>query len=105
MVDLGGLAGLQELKIFYISVIIFIILLIRGWNMYNKMRYGKKKRRIFVQGASEEKLEKCFKLIKKSAAKIQGMKEIDIDFLEGNQLRIQDSKKSGSQVNGYFKSS
>jgi len=103
MIDLGGLAGLQELKLFYISVIIVIILLIRGWNMYNKVRYGKKKRRSAAKGVSEERLENCFKLPHKSAQKLRGMKEITVDFLEDDQFHVIDTKNPNDQFYGFFK--
>ena len=102
MIDLSGLAGLQELKMFYISVIIVIVLLIRGWNMYNKIRYGKKRRRATVKGVSNEKIESCFKLPKSSAKKLQGMNHITVDFLEDHHFKVQD-KKSDTQINGLFK--
>ena len=103
MIDLGGLAGLQELRLFYISVIIFIILMIRGWNMYNKVRYGKKKRRSTAKGVSEEKLESFFKLPRNSAKKLQSMDEITVDFLEDHQFHVVDSKNPDDQFYGFFK--
>jgi len=103
MIDLGGLAGLQELKLFYISVIIFIILMIRGWNMYNKVRYGKKKRRSTTKGVTEEKLENCFKLPHNSAKKLRGMTEINVDFLEDHQFHVTDKKNPNDQFYGFFK--
>ncbi len=103
MIDLGGLSGLQELKLFYISVIIVIILLIRGWNMYNKVRYGKKKRRSMAKGVSAEKLESCFKLPRNSAKKLQGMSEITVDFLEDHQFHVQDKNNADNQFYGFFK--
>jgi len=103
MIDLGGLAGLQELKLLYISVIIVIILLIRGWNMYNKVRYGKKKRRSMAKGVTEEKLESCFKLPNKSAQKLRDMKEITVDFLEDHQFHVEDKKNTNNQFDGYFR--
>jgi len=105
MVDLGGLVGLQELKIVYISGIILIVFLIRGWNFYNKVRYGKKRRRKSVRGVSDERLEKYFKLPQGSAGRLQGMKEIDVDFLENNQIRIDDSRKALHCFDGHFKPS
>jgi len=103
MIDLSGLAGLQELKVFYISVIIVIILLIRGWNMYNKVRYGKKKRRSTAKGVTEEKLESFFKLPPNSAKKLQGMDEITVDFLEDHQFHVKDTKNTSNQFDGFFR--
>jgi len=103
MIDLGGLSGLQELKIFYISAIIVIILMIRGWNMYNKMRYGKKKRRTTSKGVSQEKLEQCFELPPHSAQKLWEMQEITVDFLEDNQFHVMDKKNPNDQFYGYFR--
>jgi len=105
MIDLSGLAGLQELKVFYISAIVGIILIVRGWNMYNKARYGKKMRRTHAQGVSGEMLEEYFLLPKNSAVRLQEMKEINIDFLDDCQLRIQESNKSSHPFDGYFKPS
>jgi len=103
MIDLSGLAGLQELRLFYISAIIVIILLIRGWNMYNKARYGKKKRRSTAKGVSEEKLESCFKLPRNGAKKLQDMREITVDFLEDYQFHVTDTKNPNDQFYGFFK--
>jgi len=103
MIDLRGLAGLQELKLFYISVIIVIILMIRGWNMYNKARYGKKKRRSTAKGVSEEKLEKWFKLPPNSARKLQNMREITVDFSEDHQFHIEDTETGTTQFDGFFR--
>jgi len=105
MIDLSGLAGLQELKIFYISVIVGIIFLVRGWNMYNKTRFGKKKRRAHAQSFSGEMVEEYFQLPKHSAMQLQEMKEINIEFLKNCQLRIQESNKPRNQFDGYFKPS
>jgi len=104
MIDLGGLSGLQELKLFYISVIIVIVLLIRGWNMYNKARYGKKKRRSTAKGVSEERLENSFKLPHNSVKKLQDMREITVDFLEDNQFHFKDTKNVSNHFDGYFRS-
>jgi len=103
MIDLGGLSGLQELKLFYISVIIFIVLLIRGWNMYNKARYGKKKRRSATKGVTEERLENCFKLPRNSVNKLWDMKEINVDFLEDHQFHVEESKNASNHFNGFFR--
>lgn len=103
MIDLSGLSGLQELKLFYISVIIVIVLLIRGWNMYNKARYGKKKRRSVVKGVSEERLEGCFKLPPGSVQKLRKMEEITVDFLEDHQFHIRDTKNAKNQFDGFFR--
>ncbi|MBN1870747.1 MAG: poly-beta-1,6-N-acetyl-D-glucosamine biosynthesis protein PgaD [Candidatus Omnitrophica bacterium] len=105
MVDLGGFVGLQQLKIYYVSVIIVIIFLVRGWNLYNKVRYGKKTRRKFVRGVSDERLEKCFKLPQGSAHQLQGMKRFDVDFFDGHQIRIRLPGKPQSLIDGYFKPS
>lgn len=105
MVDLGGLVGLQELKIFYISGIILIVFLIRGWNIYNKMRYGKKSRRKFVRGVSDAKLEEYFKLPQGNARQLQGTKEIDVDFREDHQIHIAALGKPRRSINGYLKPS
>jgi poly-beta-1,6-N-acetyl-D-glucosamine biosynthesis protein PgaD len=103
MIDLSGLAGLRELKLFYISVFIFIVLLIRGWNMYNKARYGKKKRRASMKGVSGEKIEECFDLPANSVDALRNMDEIDVDFLEDHQIRIKDSKNTSRQLTGKFR--
>jgi len=103
MIDLSGLAGLQELKIFYISVIIVIVLVIRGWNMYNKVRYGKKKRRSNIKGVSEEKLENCFELPRSSVKKLKNMRDITVDFLEDHQFHITDTKNPIDQFYGFFR--
>jgi len=103
MIDLGGLAGLQELKLVYISVLIIIILLIRGWNMYNKVRYGKKKRRSTTRGVSEERLESCFKLPSDSVKKLRKMDEITVDFLEDHQFHVEDTKNAKNQFDGSFR--
>lgn len=105
MVDLGGLVGLKELRIIYISVIILIIFIVRGWNLYNKMRYGKKCRRRFVRGVSNKKLEKHFKLPENSAARLQRMNAIDVDFLEDHELRITRPGAPHSAVKGHFRPS
>lgn len=102
MIDLSGLAGLDELKVYYISVIIFIILLVRGWNMYNKVRYGKQRRRASAKHVTDEKLESCFALPGKSAKKLQNMTNLTIDFLEDHHIRIKD-KDSDTQINGHFR--
>jgi len=103
MIDLSGLAGLEEMKIFYISVIIAIILLMRGWNMYNKMRFGKKDRRKFAPKVSEENLEDYFKLPQNSAQKLWNMGEITVDFLEDHQFHVIDTKNPNDQFYGFFK--
>jgi len=103
MIDLSGWAGLQELRLIYISVIIFIIFLICGWNMYNKVRYGKKKRRSTVKCVSEEELESCFKLPRNSAKKLQGMNEITVDILGNHQFHVEDTKNTNNQFDGFFK--
>jgi biofilm PGA synthesis protein PgaD len=105
MVDLGGLVGLQELKIFYISGIVAIIFLVRGWNFYNKVRFGRKQRRKFVRGVSEKRLEKFFKLPEGSAGQLTDTKEIDIDFLENHQIQINRPRKFHKTITGYFKPS
>ena len=105
MVDLGGLAGLREMKIFYISIIILIIFSVRGWNFYNKVRYGKKRRRKFVRGVSDKRLEDYFKLPQGSAHQLQGMNEVNVDFLEGHKILIRRSPTSRSSINGYFRPS
>ena len=103
MIDLGGLSGLQEMKLFYISVIIVIILLVRGWNMYNKARYGKKKRRSTAKGVSQETLESFFKLPRNSAQKLQNMEEITVDFLEDHQFHVEDTKNPSNKFDGFFR--
>jgi len=103
MIDLSGLAGLQELKLVYISVLIVIVFTICGWNMYNKMRYGKKKRRSNAQDVSEEKLESCFKLPHNSAQKLWNMREITVDFLEDHQFHVTDTKNPNDQFYGFFR--
>jgi len=103
MIDLGGLAGLQELKIFYVSVIVVIILLIRGWNMYNKIRYGRKKRRSTAIGVSPEKVESCFKLPHNSSQKLRNMKEINVDFLEDYRFHVTDADNTSVHFDGLFK--
>ncbi len=105
MVDLGGLIGLQELKFVYISVIIFIVFMIRGWSFYNKVRFGKKTRRKFVRGVSEKRLEEYFKLPDGSAHQLQNMKAIDIEFLDKHQLHIRDAERSSARFHGHFKPS
>lgn len=105
MVDLGGLAGLQELKYLYLSVIILIVFFVRGWNFYNKVRYGKKKRRKFAPPVSEKRLEEHFKLPQGSAGQLQGMNVINVEFLEDHQLRINEPGKSPKSFKGYFRPS
>ena len=105
MIDLGGLAGLQQLKIFYISIIVLIVFIVRGWNLYNKARYGKKTRRKFVRGISDKRLEDYFKLPQGSASRLQGMKEIKVEFLQDHQLHLDEPGKPSNGFNGYFKPS
>jgi len=102
MVDLGGLVGLHELKLFYISGVIVIIFLIRGWNFYNKVRYGKKTRRKAVRGVSDRRLEEYFKLPLGGAQKLQNMSEIKINFNKDHQLTINDPAKPSQGFKGYF---
>jgi biofilm PGA synthesis protein PgaD len=105
MIDLGGLAGLQELKIIYISVIIFIVFMVRGWSFYNKVRFGKKTRRKFVRGVSEKRLEEYFRLPDGSARQLRNMKIMDVEFFPQHQLHIKDAEKSSVRFNGHFKPS
>ncbi len=102
MVDLGGLVGLQELKLFYLSGIIVIIFLIRGWNFYNKVRYGKKTRRKSAPPVSTGQIEQYFKLPQGRAQQLQDMNEIKVVFESDHQLIIKDPTKSAEGFKGYF---
>lgn len=104
MVDLGGLVGLNELKYVYITCIVLILLLVRGWNVYNKIRYGKKTRRKFDGGVTHKSLEEYFELPDDAAIEIHKMSEIDVDFLDNHQINLKDTKSPSESFNGKFRS-
>ena len=72
--------------------------------MYNKIRYGKKKRRKFTGGVTGRKIEKYFKLLEDSSSQLQKMAEIDIDFLKNHQIILTDAEKRSQSFDGHFRS-
>jgi poly-beta-1,6-N-acetyl-D-glucosamine biosynthesis protein PgaD len=90
MINLGGLAGLKEQWIAYIIVILLIYIVVRGWNVYNKVRYGKKNRRKATKETTPEEMDKFFQFSENSCQLFQKARRISIDFTKGGQIEVRD---------------
>jgi len=102
MIDLGGLGGLLDMWIIYASIIFTIYVSVRGWNIYNKIVYGKKNRRVSMPPVTPQDLESFFKIGQGTVARLQSSGQIKVDFKPDNKLII----NAGNEANeGYFRPS
>ena len=93
MIDLGGLAGLKQMWVLYATIIFTVYIIVRGWNVYNKLVYGKKNRRRKMPPTTDMNLEDFFKLPASSVSQIRKMNEVIIDFEEDHKIRIANDPK------------
>jgi poly-beta-1,6-N-acetyl-D-glucosamine biosynthesis protein PgaD len=93
MIDLGGLAGLKEMWVLYAMIIFTVYIVVRGWNVYNKMVYGKKNRRRTMPPTTDKNLEDFFKLQPSTVSTLQQMKEVSIDFGDNYKIGISGGPK------------
>ena len=106
MINLGGLLGLQEQGIGYLVVIFLVYLLVRGWNVYNKVQYGTRNRRKDFRETDAGELDKFFRFPENSCLHFQKAKRINIDFFEGGRIEVQDPRRPEQSVTkGRFQSS
>ncbi|MBD3325863.1 poly-beta-1,6-N-acetyl-D-glucosamine biosynthesis protein PgaD [candidate division KSB3 bacterium] len=88
MIYLEGLQGVFALFRNYLFVLLFIILSLRGWNLYNQMRFKGKNRRRSSPEVKEGELDQYFRMNEGSTKKIQTWKDIKIDFLQEGGIKI-----------------
>jgi poly-beta-1,6-N-acetyl-D-glucosamine biosynthesis protein PgaD len=81
MVSLGGVYGLRELWLIYTSIIICILVFVRGWGVYNKMKFGKRQRRTTAVSVKPDELDKYYALPPGSMGFILESKVVRVDFL------------------------
>ncbi len=105
MIRLEGLSGLAQYLPLYTFIIIVIFFTIRGWALYNLLRYGKRNRRVFSRPTSQEEMEEAFHLPLGSLSTIQNWQDISIDFSQDNHILIKDSRNKEHAFPGYFRPS
>jgi len=104
MVVLGGFQDLIEFWKIYIYVILFIFIVIKGWNFYNRFRFRTKSRRSQVRPADNDEIDKFFKLSGQGSETIQRWNDIAIDFKDNYELRIYDATQKDQKSSlGHFK--
>ena len=67
--------------------------MVRGWNVYNKLRFGKKNKRYHKAGATTKELEKYFRLDENSCFHLQSANDISIDFIEDHKILISEGNQ------------
>ena len=97
MVDLGGFWGLVDLAWVYLTVILIIFLTVRGWNVYNFSKYGKKNRRIMVRPVSAKEMEEFLKMPTAALEHIQNWNTIKVDFMAHHHLKFSSFKDSSTE--------
>ena len=105
MINLGGLVGLQEQGISYMLVIFLVYILVRGWNVYNKVYFGKRNRRKDFKETNPEELDRFFHFSDESSLHFQKAKRVNIDFFKGGHIEVKDPRRSEqSATQGRFHS-
>ena len=102
MINLDGLRTVLMSWPLYAGIILFLIVVIRGWNVYNKSKYGKRNRRKNSDAVTEKELEVFFHMPEASASSIQSSQAMDVDFQEDHKLSISTEEKQ-SNIPLYFK--
>ena len=97
MINLGGLIGLKEQWVGYALVILLVYILVRGWNVYNKVQYGKMNRRREFREIMPGELDKFFRFPEGSCRGFQETRNISVEFSEKNRIKV-----GGAE--GHFKS-
>lgn len=92
MIKMRGLAGLFEFAGYYLFVIVFIYLSMRGWNLYNLYRFKGKDKRKFVKPVRPVDFDKLYEMIPGSTEKILQSKEIEVNFHENQELSFRVKK-------------
>lgn len=106
MVILQGLEGLKEFTGLYIGIILAIVALIVGWNVYNRMCFKNKgNRRNITKLTSNDEIAQFLKMnVPREAEQLKSCNHVEIDFNKGNVLDFFVDDSSDSPIQGYFKS-
>jgi biofilm PGA synthesis protein PgaD len=88
MIRLKGLSSLILFFANYLFIILFILLFVRGWNVYNRIRFRGREHRQHATAVRPEELDKHFLMPEGSAASIQTWDEIRVDFHKGGQFEV-----------------
>jgi len=106
MVDLGGLWGLMELSWFYLTIILIIFLIVRGWNVYNYSKYGNKNRRTSIKTVSDKEIEEYFKMPNSALTRIRQSRDIKVNFMPHYRISFSPlSQITSPPIPGTFKPS
>ncbi|MCR4336657.1 MAG: poly-beta-1,6-N-acetyl-D-glucosamine biosynthesis protein PgaD [Candidatus Omnitrophica bacterium] len=105
MVELEGLQEFRRFWFVYLTVCLAIILVVRLWGVYNKVKFGGRERRKFTPPAVSEDIEKHFQLPAQAMQEIISWKDMSVDFLENHAIGIQSNMDSSApKITGHFQS-
>ncbi|MCA9400035.1 MAG: poly-beta-1,6-N-acetyl-D-glucosamine biosynthesis protein PgaD [Candidatus Omnitrophica bacterium] len=105
MVQLGGLQGLKDLAALYCVTILFIYLLIRGWNLYNFLRFRNKgNRRRSTKPIETHDTAQFFHLEEAAIDDLKRVRQISVEFPEKDKIHVSYRTKTRNIVTGRFKS-
>ena len=104
MLYLKGWQTLEERSIIYILVVLGIYLVVRGWNVYNFRRFGKRNHRTDVRNVTEAELGRFFSLPAGSVEKIQSWNEVSVFFHKDHMISLSKQKDTAQgAVSGQFR--
>ena len=106
MVYLKGISGLFEKSILFLSIILIIFSLVRGWNIYNFTKFKNANQRKNVRDASGDDLESFFHLRKGELKKIHAWKTIVVEFSRPHNIKFNSTiNHKEKDIEARFKSS
>ena len=106
MIKLGGLHGLADELSVYLTVIVAIFVVIKGWNLYNRVRFVNKDRRQEVKAVTERDVEEFFKMSPENFHKLQSWSTLEVDFLKDRVMEFRNVNNLPEEaVRIYFKPS
>ncbi len=106
MVTLKGISGLFEKSILFLSIILFIFFLVRGWNVYNSTKFKNANRRKNVRDVSSDDLESFFQIKKGGLEKIHAWKTLSVEFTDRHSIKFKSiTAPQEKNIEGRFKPS
>ncbi len=102
MITLHGFTGILEKWQLYLGIILAIYIIIRGWNIYNYVRFSKINRRRTVRDVTVEELAEFFEMPIHRIKDINQWEDISIEFSPGQGLKIYHSHRKDDAFLGRF---
>ncbi len=103
MFYLKGYKTVVDHGLLFFSIIFGVYLIVRGWNLYNFIRFNKHERRKDILYVSDKELEDFFKLSSGSVRDIHGWDEITVSFQADHKVVFENVRNNGrASLTGEF---